>query len=214
MGIGFSNIADIAAKLQKFWAGDQATGNVLTFQGEGVSPLGAPAGAGAGITILDLDATPVTSVNNVVDTTLWSFTLPTRSYVDPEVIRISLYGTFFNNSGAPVDFTVRTRFGTSQLARFDNQNPLAASASTYSWHLNWLAQIVADNVNISTQFFLSIPAGAGGLNDFDVTTTGALNIALPATVQSGTVVSMSVLMGTADPNANAIFRGAVAELIT
>ena len=47
MGIGFSNIADIAAKLQKFWGGDQATGNVLTFQGEGVSPLGAP-GAGAG----------------------------------------------------------------------------------------------------------------------------------------------------------------------
>ena len=91
MGIGFSNIADIAAKLQKFWAGDQALGNVLTFQGEGVSPLGAPAGAGAGITILDLDATPVTSVNNVVDTTLWSFTLPTRAYVDPASRRLILY---------------------------------------------------------------------------------------------------------------------------
>jgi hypothetical protein len=175
------------------------------------------AGGGAapsGVTILDLDATPVTSVNNVLDTTLWSVTLPTRTYADPEVIRASLYGSFFNNSGAPVNFTLRTRFGTAQLARFDNQNPLAAGTSTYSWQLNFLAQIVADNVNVSTQFFLSIPAGAGGLQDFDVVTTGASNIALPTTIASGVVMSMSVLMGTADPNANAKFLGSVAELIT
>lgn len=172
------------------------------------------AAGGGGVTILDLDATPVTSVNNVLDTTLWSVTLPTRTYAEPEAIRASLYGSFFNNSGAPVNFTLRTRFGSAQLARFDNQNPLAAGTSTYFWHLNFLAQIVADNVNVSTQFFLSIPAGAGGLNDFAVTTTGASNIALPTTIASGVVMSMSVLMGTADPNANAKFLGSVAELIT
>ena len=119
-------------------------------------------GGGGGVTILDLDTAPVTSVNNVVDTTLWSVTLPTRTWVDPDTIRVSLYGSFFNNSGSPVDFTVRTRFGSAQLARFDNQNPLAAGTSTYFWQLNFLAQKVADNANISTQFFLSIPAGAGG----------------------------------------------------
>lgn len=171
-------------------------------------------GGGGGVTILDLDATPVTVVNTLVDTTLWSVTLPTRAYVDPEVIRVSLYGSFFNNSGSPVAFTARTRFDASQLARFDNQNPLASSTSTYFWQINFLAQKVADNVNVSTQFFLSIPAGAGGLNDFDVVTRGAANIALPAGFQSGTVMSMSVNMGTADPLANAKFLGAVAELIT
>ncbi len=67
MGVGFSNISDIAAKLQKFWGGNQASGNVLTFQGEGRAPQGAP-GAGAGLVVgrAHLNATNLTIGNTAI----------------------------------------------------------------------------------------------------------------------------------------------------
>ena len=52
--VGFSNIADISAKLLQFWGGNQATGNALIAQGLGRTPtFGAPSlgviGQGVGV---------------------------------------------------------------------------------------------------------------------------------------------------------------------
>ena len=99
MGVGFSNISDIAAKLQKFWGGDQASGTVLTFQGEGKAPQGAPAGGGASYTMIrdekptatnggtytagafqtrDLQTVPVDEIGIVLAAN--QFTLPAGTY--------------------------------------------------------------------------------------------------------------------------------------
>lgn len=45
--VGFSNIADISAKLLQFWGGNQASGNTLTSTGEGRTPtFESPGGVG------------------------------------------------------------------------------------------------------------------------------------------------------------------------
>jgi hypothetical protein len=215
MGIGFSNIADIAAKLQKFWGGDQATGNVLTFQGEGVSPLGAPAAGGAAdVSVFDLDSAVVTVSNTVVDTTVWSAALPVRTYNDGEAIRIALTGSFFNGTAGAVSYTARCRIGGSEGARFNNYNPLAVAVPSYFWAIEWLSQIEQDNVNISIQMYIANPANGGDLNDFVVDTFMVYRNSLPASVASGTVFSLTLAMDAADVLALSQFRGAVAELLT
>ena len=63
--VGFSNIADISAKLLQFWGGNQASGSVLTSTGEGRTPNFSPA-AGGGLLVQQayVENTTFTSIDN------------------------------------------------------------------------------------------------------------------------------------------------------
>lgn len=65
MGVGFSNVADLASKLLRFWGGDQSLGNVLTFQGAGKQPTAAVPGAASGKLLQEI----MVITGNVVDGT-------------------------------------------------------------------------------------------------------------------------------------------------
>lgn len=106
-----------------------AQGNILYFSAAGVMSVLAPGtagyvlrtnGAGANpswiATVLDRDVTQAEVVSNNTEVTVYSFSVPGNTLGTNKAIRITIFGDYLNNSGAPSDLTVRYKYGATTFA--------------------------------------------------------------------------------------------------
>ena len=81
---------------------------------------------------LDTDVSPVTVSGTAAETSIYSYSVPANTLSTDKVLRLTMVGTYLNNSGANRTVTLRLKYGATTLFSRVTGN-VAASATTGSF---------------------------------------------------------------------------------
>lgn len=161
---------------------------------------------------LDKNTTFAQVVNTLVETNLYSFSVPGGTLGTSGIIRHTLVGTYFNNSGGAVTFTWRAYYGGFQIFGSPGVSR-ASSAAAFSFGLVlYLVATGATNTQIIGGWFDDEAASSGipAATATPLLTIGA-SIGTDSTVAQ--TLRVTGQMGTAAATINISFNGAVTELL-
>ena len=167
-----------------------------------------------GSRVLASTVADVSVVNTVTEGDLVSLTIPAGVVAAGDMVRITVGGDSLQNSGANVDYTYRFKLGATTVLA----TAVVAVTATAS-RRNWRCVVEIVFVTAASERVSAAFSGSGGQTDTwksGATTfpSGATGYGTAAVdTASAVVAKLTVQMGTANANADAVAHHAIMELI-
>ena len=171
-----------------------------------------PAGTGAGVVTLnytkalDTNVAAVTVSNTAVETTIYTYSVPGGTLGTTKTIRVYLWGTYQNTSGASRNLTVKVKYGTATLCSKVSGN-ITQNAATGYWSFICYLAPNADTGHQIGYMTCSIESGA----NLSVNWDDRGNSTIDSTVAQDLVVT--VKHNVANASLVLVKKGATAELL-
>ena len=137
------------------------SGSVLTSTGTDWTSQAAGGGSHA---VLDKNTTTVTVTNSFTETTLYTVSVPANTLGTNKMLRVTMGGTYLNNSGATKSMVVSIKYGATTLYS-DTSAALFSGTALRGWRLEF---ILAANAATNAQKLI----GSFGMSHGGATTTG------------------------------------------
>ena len=215
MPVGVSNIADISAKLFRFWNGDAASaGDVLESAGAGKPPAFATPTAPTNVPLLDKFGPnpPNNVINTTVETTHYSFTVPANELTAAgDSLRLTYEGNIFQNSGGPVNYDYRVELAGLLVVDFNAFSPVASSGLSLFWQGQTIITRLTSTLAIGYSRFFLQTGSAGTGDDTTVSSFAAHRNNFAFDFSIDRLLAFTVQMSVANASAQSQFKAALLE---
>ncbi|MBC7743210.1 MAG: hypothetical protein H7061_13505, partial [Bdellovibrionaceae bacterium] len=142
--------------------------------------------------VMNRNMTAVAVTNTIVETAIYSYSIPAGALGTVSGVRLNLAGTYLNNSGAARTVRVKVMYGATVL--FDDTSisfATAAVARAYQFSLNLFNAGATNSQKLNgTAMFSNAAAATAGTGDFTITNT--LNTVLYGTAAVDSTVAQTL----------------------